>query len=189
MIKTFQRQQGFAHAVIIIGLVIALISALGFIFWQNFIHKEPVVKNDPVVVIKNQAPKSTELQPKTFSIKEYGVQFTIPSGLNDTTIKYEPRQIGEASFLAFTTQRVIDLGGDCAKGYPFGDIVMLSRDSQSNSNAYQVYTSGRINGYYYHVGTVEASGLTPASTCTASEQAKLDENALVSALKTLVPQD
>ena len=34
------QQSGFAHAVLIIGLVVALIGALGFIFWQNFVHEE-----------------------------------------------------------------------------------------------------------------------------------------------------
>lgn len=36
------QQNGFAHAFLIIGLVVALIGALGFVFWQNFIYKEPV---------------------------------------------------------------------------------------------------------------------------------------------------
>lgn len=184
MIRNLQRQSGFAHAILIIGLVIALIGALGFIFWQNFINKEPTVKDEPVVVTKKEEP-----QAKIFSVKDYGVEFTIPTALNDTTIKYEPRQIGEASFLAFTTQRVIDLGGDCAKAYPFGDIVTLSRDGRATSDQYQVYTSEKINNYYYHVGTVETSGLTPQSTCPANAQAKSDEDALVSALKTLVPQN
>jgi len=184
MIRSFQKQRGFAHAVLIICLVTALIGALGFIFWQNFINKEPVVKDEPVVVTKKEEP-----QAKLFSVKDYGVQFTIPATLSDTTIKYEPRQIGEASFLAFTTQRVIDLGGDCAKAYPFGDIITLSRDDQATSDQYQVYTSEKINNYYYHVGTIETSGLTPESTCPANAQAKSDEDALVDALKTLAPQD
>lgn len=39
MIKNSQRQNGSAHIVIIIVLVVALIGALGYIFWQNFISK------------------------------------------------------------------------------------------------------------------------------------------------------
>ena len=31
------QQSGFAHAVVIIGLIVLLLGALGFIFWQNFI--------------------------------------------------------------------------------------------------------------------------------------------------------
>lgn len=47
-----KNQKGFAHAFLVIGLVVALAGALGFIFWQNFIHKEPVAKNDSVVATK-----------------------------------------------------------------------------------------------------------------------------------------
>lgn len=45
-------QKGFAHAFLIIGLVLALIGALGFVFWQNFIYEEPVAKNEPIVATK-----------------------------------------------------------------------------------------------------------------------------------------
>ena len=184
------KQKGFAHAVIIIGLVALLIGALGFIFWQNSFHKEPVSKNETVVVEKEKDEANTRgSQAKAFLVNEYNVEFTVPNGLKDTTIKYEKRQIGEAAFLAFTTQRVVDLGGDCAKGHPFGDLVTLSRDDQSTSNEYQVYTTEEIDGYYYHVGTVESSGLTPESTCPANAQAKSDLNTLVGALKTLAPQN
>lgn len=185
MIKYASRRSGSALLVIITAIVLIILCMLGFVFWQTFIHKEPTAKSKPIVVTKKE-----ETQAKPFSIKDYGVQFIIPSGLKDTTIKYESRQIGEASFLAFTTQRAVNLGGDCAKGYPFGDLVTLSRDSQANSNEYQVYTSEKVNGYYYHIGTVETSGLTPKSTCPATnEQAKADEDALVDALKGLTFQD
>ncbi|MDB5166970.1 MAG: hypothetical protein JWN26_115 [Candidatus Saccharibacteria bacterium] len=37
--KSRQSQAGSAHLVIIIVLVVALLGALGFVFWQNFINK------------------------------------------------------------------------------------------------------------------------------------------------------
>lgn len=37
------RSQGFAHVFLVVGLVVALIGAIGFIFWQNFILKEPTM--------------------------------------------------------------------------------------------------------------------------------------------------
>lgn len=45
MISKTSSQKGSAHIVIIVILVIALLGALGFVFWQNFIDK-PTVKND-----------------------------------------------------------------------------------------------------------------------------------------------
>ncbi len=59
------KQKGSAHAIIIICLVTALIGALGFIFWQNF-----VTKNDDKVsvsedVSKKKSPSTSENeQPK-----------------------------------------------------------------------------------------------------------------------------
>lgn len=47
-------QTGSAHAVIIICLVLALITALGWIFYQNFIYKTPVKETTKVVVVKKQ---------------------------------------------------------------------------------------------------------------------------------------
>lgn len=39
MIKNSRMQTGSAHVIIVIILVVALLGALGFIFWQNFIDK------------------------------------------------------------------------------------------------------------------------------------------------------
>lgn len=49
--KKYHAQKGSAHAVVVICLVLALITALGWIFWQNFIHKEPTNKQTDVVVV------------------------------------------------------------------------------------------------------------------------------------------
>jgi hypothetical protein len=59
------QQQGFAHAFLIITLLVALTGALGFVFWQNFIYEEPKVSsieatpsepkpNDDEVVSQNE---------------------------------------------------------------------------------------------------------------------------------------
>lgn len=54
-------QKGFAHAFLIIGLVVALIGALGFVFWQNFIYKEPVVTKTEVVEVEKDDSKSENI--------------------------------------------------------------------------------------------------------------------------------
>lgn len=46
------KQQGFAHAVLIVGMAVALIGALGFIFWQNFIYTEPTAKVNEVTTVE-----------------------------------------------------------------------------------------------------------------------------------------
>lgn len=48
-------QRGFAHAFLIVGLVVALMGALGFVFWQNFIYREPIVNNETTSSTNNSA--------------------------------------------------------------------------------------------------------------------------------------
>lgn len=181
-----KQQDGFAHAVLIIGLVVAILGALGFIFWQNFIYQAPETKTVTVKTVKKHAPTGDMSRMDELTLKDYNVSFTLQEPLNDTTVKYETRQVGDGpSYIAFTTQRVVDLGGDCSKGYPFGDIVTLTRNTTAVPSKTDVYTSKQIGDYYYHVGTVETAEVTPASTCTSNEKAKADMNQLVNALKTI----
>lgn len=74
------KQNGFAHAFLIIGLIVALIGALGFVFWQNFIHKEPVRTEVISVSPINQDNKKstneskTEPENKSIVVKEWGIK-------------------------------------------------------------------------------------------------------------------
>jgi uncharacterized protein YxeA len=65
--KKYLSQKGSMEAIIMICLVLALITALGWIFWQNFIHKEEANKQTDVVVIeKNKtASKDSATQSQT----------------------------------------------------------------------------------------------------------------------------
>lgn len=67
-------QKGFAHAVLIVGLVIAIIGALGFIFWQNFIHEEPVVKNSDNTGTTN-SNEAENLKGKLFQTSSYSFEY------------------------------------------------------------------------------------------------------------------
>lgn len=49
--KKHSPQQGSAHVIVTICLVLGLITALGWIFYQNFILKEPVQKDTELVVV------------------------------------------------------------------------------------------------------------------------------------------
>lgn len=66
-------QKGFAHAILIIGLFVAILGALGFIFWQNFIYKEPVAINTEVTVSTN-TPTNTENTRKESPISTKGIK-------------------------------------------------------------------------------------------------------------------
>ena len=51
--KSMNKQKGSAHVAIVIVLIVALLGALGFIFWQNFIRNEPATKKTEAVNIKS----------------------------------------------------------------------------------------------------------------------------------------
>jgi len=73
-------QKGFAHAFLIIGLVVALVCALGFVYWQNFIYKEPTRTELVNVPSKTQEDKKSsnelkaESEGKFLPINEWGIK-------------------------------------------------------------------------------------------------------------------
>ncbi len=73
------QQSGFAHAALITGLVVALIGVLGFVFWQNFIYKEPAETKTEKVA----APPSTIVDPykswKTYTSSRDGYSIKYPA--------------------------------------------------------------------------------------------------------------
>lgn len=75
-------QSGSAHAVIIISLVLVLITALGWIFWQNFIYKVPVDVTN-VTTNENQANAT-----KTYKSSEYGLSLDYLADWSVTEKKY-----------------------------------------------------------------------------------------------------
>jgi|GEM_PF-1764758 len=72
------QQKGFAHAVLIIGLVIALVGALGFVFWQNFIYKEPVASETDSNIQADNV--------KTTNTKKKVIYKTVP--INGSVLRY-----------------------------------------------------------------------------------------------------
>ncbi len=78
MIKNSHNQNGSAHVVIIIILVVALIGALGFIFWQNFF------KNDATSTT-SVATEEVEVAPETNEYAGWGTYESVRDGYS---IKY-----------------------------------------------------------------------------------------------------
>ena len=81
-------QTGSAHVVIIIGLVVALICALGIAFYQNFVMKNQAATTGTQshVATKNEAAKGDDSVPATekqkdetkyLEIKEWSVKFPL----------------------------------------------------------------------------------------------------------------
>ncbi|MEI6054338.1 MAG: hypothetical protein WCQ49_03155 [Candidatus Saccharibacteria bacterium] len=75
-------QSGSAHLIIIVILIISLLGALGFVFWQNFM--QPKVNNAvPAEVTDNQIPGR-----KTLSIPELGIKGYYTG---DLTLKFDTK--------------------------------------------------------------------------------------------------
>jgi hypothetical protein len=90
MIKHSSKQSGSTHVIVIVILVIALLSVLGFVFWKNFIDKKPVVKNDEsskTKDVKSQAKDEYEGW-KTYTSSRDGYSIKYPSdwlAVNETS--------------------------------------------------------------------------------------------------------
>lgn len=77
-------QKGFAHAFLIIGLVIALIGALGFVFWQNFIYEEPT--SEKISIIKSEENgKTTESKQELVKVNEDDYSFSVANGFRESS--------------------------------------------------------------------------------------------------------
>lgn len=72
-------QKGSAHVVIVIVLVVALLGALGFIFWQNFVKPDEATKTEDSKTVKsvagNDSPKDADLT----AYQGVGYEFDYPS--------------------------------------------------------------------------------------------------------------
>lgn len=155
------RSQGFAHAFLVIGLVAALLGALGFIFWQNFIHKEPTVTKTQTVT-KPQPKEEVESNKGYLVLKDWGIKFKIPETKSE--IVYYKVQIDDGFFYDFTTKRVEALGENCVDGNSPGGATRLGAVGRSTTKKTDNIGSRPFNrnneamgdGYYYYLSYTSA---------------------------------
>lgn len=89
-----QVERGEAHSVIIVCLVVALVAALGWIFWQNFSNEKSEVTNkqDTSTVASSTEDDAAELGKTNDTLKLSGLGMVVPLGDDDTygfSAKYE----------------------------------------------------------------------------------------------------
>lgn len=151
MITITNKQAGSAHLVIISVLAVALIAALGFIFWTN------VIKSDDTP--KEQAKTSSSPLPQvaadeensdTITLADWKVQFSIPDSLKTTGVEYAQQTKNGATEYGFTTARIKALGGDC-KTEPYGKAVVLNRSKTApqGMDGFAYINKEPLDGYYY----------------------------------------
>jgi hypothetical protein len=99
-----KKQTGSSHVIIVIVLVLALVTALGWIFWQNFVHKEPAIKETEILKIQNGSNQTEacgtdtgdyvamKINGRYALIEDWSIKFTIPEELKDQTIVISHRE-------------------------------------------------------------------------------------------------
>lgn len=82
-------QNGSAHAVIIVILIVALIGALGFIFWQNF-PKSPVNEESRAEDTQNteKQPSNEDRASYVLNIPELNLKLDVDSKLKGLAYRY-----------------------------------------------------------------------------------------------------
>lgn len=71
------KQDGDAHIAIVLILVVVLIGTLGFVFWQNFVKKDPATDTAQTSSSSNKPAQSTPIvTTKTFTIDS--ISFSTP---------------------------------------------------------------------------------------------------------------
>lgn len=174
MIKNSSTQKGSAHVIIVI-LVVALLGTLGFIFWQNFIHKEPVTTKTetPATKVKDsEKSKDNEEQLVSVHITDLGLIAMVPESLGDLTSEPVHLEGDQAVNSVVLSSEKAEASG-CAKNS--GPLGYLTYDADKGGT---LVASARGSELYY---------LSPDKTCDAVTSK--DINDLQTALKSLVSDD
>ena len=178
MNKRIQRS-GFAHMVIIVVILgVALVGALGFIFYQNFVQKktDSVAKTETQQSTSNKNSQSESNKSDTgqasiadkdyLTISDWGVRFKIPSETGSKEIKYYKGLASKGDVYLFTTSEVENLGGNCAYSstdywVPLATVIKSTQTPQEDESI-QGYTGKLVA----HLGDVYYYYQSPQSSCS-----------------------
>lgn len=151
MIKSIY-SKGSAHVVVTVILVITLLGAVGFIFWQNFIKTEPVAQTqveDGDNGFDQTAGEIKKEDEDYLTLDKWDVKFKLPDGLSG--VMYFGVQNEDLFSYHFTTKRVESLGGSCSPSSSSGftSLVAISRSKTPTSNT--PVNDVPVDEYYYYV--------------------------------------
>lgn len=104
-------QKGSAHVVVTVCLTLALVTALGWIFYQNFIYKDQARKETDLLVVEKDT-KEEEDVPETTLVRKSGYAFKLPIGfkeVDDQQFSYTASLKAEHSYLEEETGRYFEV--------------------------------------------------------------------------------
>lgn len=164
-----RNQTGSAHIVIIIILVVALVGALGFVFWQNFMNKSAIVGNT-----NTSTSKAGDVsEAKTLTISEWGIK---GSYSGNKSLSYAIGSSEGTDNLQLTSD-IIKPGGLCDNNgsiarYKGDDVTTLGAGSTGNpeitaKDAYENMSvpniswraKAHIGAYYYFLSKPQSACL------------------------------
>lgn len=127
MNKKMYNQQGSAHVVVVVILVIVLVTALGWIFWQNFIYEEPkVIETGTTTVMQDK--ESDESANPLYSDNDVSFEY-----LADTWTTKNDTMNGKA--LVTTDYKEFELGAGFTP--EVGAVIAVDKTALSESNQFK----------------------------------------------------
>lgn len=180
-------QNGSAHVIAVSLLTVALLGALGWIFWQNFLQPKPEQQSAKNTGSSQQVSPSPKIQADTLALSEWKVRFTITGELKQAGIEAQketgPTTLEDGSEGTYThyyvttsrqrafgqlTSENVDKLCDAGSG-----VTVVQSKNLEDENDRQL-TAKPIGGFYYRWSIPSAGG------CDGP-----DTKAIVSALKSL----
>lgn len=164
-------QKGSAHAIVIVLLIVALLGALGFVFYQNFIQKP--VETTSVQSDKDAQPSEVKNQRVAFESKIYTLDYP-----TDWTAANEVRDDGSSSAILQNSDKTIRINFSVSRGAPGGTCDTTSQrkvrfynvsnkavTKLNGSDAYivEAMTDAIDGGYDYSIGLTQDGGDTHAA--------------------------
>ncbi len=137
-----EKSHGSAHAIIIICLVVALIGALGVLFYQNFIEKKDA--SNTVATSSSsagsQSPSGTTVSLKEFTSNKNLIQFFYPTSwsVKETIFTDQADWYSSAIVIKDTEGKLVaelgtggQFGGACDQDSPYANATTLENESAS----------------------------------------------------------
>jgi hypothetical protein len=172
MVKNFQKQTGSANIVVIIILVMAVLGLIGFVFWQNFIYKEPLSTQDSAANIASNT--DTDVNTPLVKVDENDYSFTVVEGFSESktqqftytgSLKAEKTYVnkeGDYFELLSSNGGGGGISGDYFWGYEVqNDIIVLDKKPRciedsafcfANNGSVEGIISNKPNMYYFAFG-------------------------------------
>jgi hypothetical protein len=152
-----------AHIVIIIVLVVALLGALGFVFWQNFVNKPATTSTTDSLVLAD----NTDSENNNIAISEWGVSGSYTK-TNESLVQYILDTSNGYDYVYFDTTNVPDdcksYGGTIKRFGKTDDVVYNS--GSTGSTAVQIYDeNGGDTDKFKKIGDMYYLYEGPQSVC------------------------